>query len=177
MAHLRARLGDLPIFIVGESMGAAMAVHAAARMSDLDVDGLVLAAPGAVSGSARRMFASLAIRLLAFFAPRSEITIERRSTRELTASAAIRLLCDPMVLRGIRPNMAFGLLELAVMAVDDARKVTIPTLTMVGSKENFVNTNCIAQLHKSLAGEKTWRKFEDGPHLLLHWTKADEVLA
>jgi acylglycerol lipase len=177
VAHVRARLEGLPIFVVGESMGAAVAVHAAANTPDLDVRGLVLVAPGAVAGSVRRMFASLLVGLLNFFAPKSEITIERLGTGELTAAAAIRLVCDPLVLRSIGPNMAFGLLELAASAVDKARKVTRPTLTMVGSKENFLNTKCIAQLHKSIAGEKSWHIFQGGPHLLLHWIEADSVLA
>jgi len=174
-AYVRARFGDLPLFIVGESMGAAIAVNAAAKGAE--VSGIVLAAPGAIAGGIRRLFASLIVRLIEFFAPRSEITIERLNARELGASAAIRLLCDPMVLRGIGPGMAFGLLELAAAAVDAARKVTVPALTMVGSKEDFLRNKCIAQLHRSLAGEKTWLEFEGGPHLLLHWREADKVLA
>jgi alpha-beta hydrolase superfamily lysophospholipase len=175
IAWLRGRARELPIFVVGESMGAAVAVHAAAT-SELGAAGLVLAAPGAVSGSLRRLLASFALQLLNFFAPNGEVTLERLRTRELTPAAAIRLVCDPLVLRGVRPKMAFGLLELAVVAVEDARKVKLPTLTMVGSREDFVNTNCIKQLHRSLAGEKEWRRFEDGPHLLLHWTQAESVL-
>jgi alpha-beta hydrolase superfamily lysophospholipase len=177
VAWLRNRFGDLPIFIVGESMGAAVAVHAAAGERGLDVSGIVLAAPGAVTGAFRRLAASLLVRMLNFFAPKSEIVVERLRTGELAPAAAIRLLCDPLVLRGIRPKMAFGLLDLAATAVDDAGKVRLPTLTMVGSRENFLNTNCIARLHGALAGEKTWRFFEGGPHLLLHWMRCDEVLA
>jgi alpha-beta hydrolase superfamily lysophospholipase len=177
ISFIRTRYGNLPLFIVGESMGAAIAVNAAASAADLDVSGIVLAAPGAIAGGLRRLFASLLVRLVEFFAPESELTIERLSARELNASSAIRLLCDPMVLRGVRPRMAFGLLELAAAAVEAARKVTVPTLTMVGSKEDFLRNKCIAQLHKSLAGEKTWREFEGGPHLLLHWQEADKVLA
>ncbi|HEY1614052.1 MAG TPA: alpha/beta fold hydrolase [Rhizomicrobium sp.] len=176
VAYLRARFGALPVFIVGESMGAAVAVHAAATNEDLDVAGIVLAAPGAVAGSIRRLLASLFVGVLNFFAPRSEITVERLSASELVPAAAIRLLFDPLVLRAVRPNMAFGLLELATTAVDEARNVTLPTLTMVGSREKFLNVNCIAQLHRLLAGEKSWCNFEGGPHLLLHWVRRDEVL-
>jgi acylglycerol lipase len=175
IGYIRTRFGELPLFIVGESMGAAIAVNAAAK--GVDVSGIVLAAPGAIAGGIRRLFASAVVRLIEFFAPRSEITVERLSARELGASAAIRLLCDPLVLRGIRPRMAFGLLELAAAAVDAARKVTVPALTMVGSKEDFLRTKCIAQLHRALAGDKTWLEFEGGPHLLLHWQDADKVLA
>src|SRR6202000_982036 len=43
VAFLRGRFGELPVFVVGESMGADIAVQAVAR--GLAVDGLVLAAP------------------------------------------------------------------------------------------------------------------------------------
>ena len=65
---------------------------------------------------------------------------ERISGWELTASSAIRLLSDPLVLRAARPATVFGLLELAAHAVDMAHRVRVPTLTMVGSKEDVLRT-------------------------------------
>lgn len=47
---------------------------------------------------------------------------------------------------------------------------------MVGSKEDFLSTKCIAGLHANLTGGKSWHVFDGGPHLLLHWSRADEVL-
>ncbi|MEJ0026497.1 MAG: alpha/beta fold hydrolase [Rhizomicrobium sp.] len=175
--YLRARYGAaLPVFIVGESMGAALAVHAAARAPDLDLAGIVLAAPGAISGAWRRLFGSTLMRIFRFFAPRSGIVIERISGWEFTPGAAIRLLGDPMVLRRIRPAILFGLFKLARSAVDEAEHVRIPALTMIGSGEDVVREACIARLHRNLAGEKDWAYFKGGPHLLLHWKHNDRVL-
>ena len=174
VAFLRGRFGELPVFVVGESMGADIAVQAVAR--GLAVDGLVLAAPGAVAGLLRRFLWGMIVRLWSYFAPRGEVDVIRLSGKEFTPAAAIRLLSDPMVLRSVRPAMASGLLELAVSTVVAARKVSTPALTMVGSKEDFLYTTCVAALHRNLAGEKAWRIFEGGPHLLLHWQKSDEVL-
>lgn len=176
IAFLRARFGDLPVFVVGESMGADIAVQTVARGHGGEIAGLVLAAPGAVAGLFRRYLWSLAVRLWGLFAPRGEIDVIRLSGKDFTPAAAIRLLCDPMVLRSVRPAMASGLLELAVSTVVAARKVPAPTLTMVGSKEDFLYTTCVAALHGNLAGEKTWRIFDGGPHLLLHWQRKDDVL-
>jgi alpha-beta hydrolase superfamily lysophospholipase len=175
---LRQRFGhQLPVFIVGESMGAAVAVHVAARGRNLDLAGLVLVAPGAIAGTLRRMLWRFIARLLGRFAPESEIQLERLSGSELTATSAIRLLSDPLVLRGVRPKTAFGLLELAAHAVDMAHKVSVPTLTMVGSHDDVLRTACITRLHLSLKGEKEWESFEGGPHLLLHWAKGESVLS
>jgi alpha-beta hydrolase superfamily lysophospholipase len=175
---LRQRFGHgLAVFLIGESMGAAVAVHVAASARNLDLAGLVLVAPGAIAGTFRRMFGRFVARLLGRFAPESEIQLERRNGSELTATSAIRLWSDPLVLRGVRPKMAFGLLELAANAVDTAHKVSVPALTMVGSRDDVLRTACITRLHLSLKGEKAWESFADGPHLLLHWHEGDRVLA
>lgn len=176
VALLRRRFGKLPVFILGESMGAAVAIHTAARGQRLDLAGIVLVAPGAVAGTFRRMFGIFLARLLKRLAPESEIVFERLSGWELTPGAAIRLLSDPLVLRAVRPPVAFGLLELAASAVDLAQKVSVPSLTMAGSKDDLLRTACIAQLHRGLRGAKSWRTFEGGPHLLLHWQHRDRVL-
>lgn len=176
LGFLSERFGALPVFLLGESMGADIAVQTLARQDCAQVKGVVLSAPGAVASLFRRFFFGLTVRVLNFFAPAGEIDVVRLSGKEFTAAGAIRLLGDPMVLRSVRLAMASGLLELAVATVGAARDVKIPALTMVGSREDFLSTTCIKALHDNLAGDKAWREFEGGPHLLLHWSKADDVL-
>ena len=119
---LRLRCGHrLPLFIVGESMGAALAVHAAAR--DPSFAGLVLVAPGAVTGSWQRLIGAYLMRVLNKILPNSAIKIERLSAWDYTPGAALRLMCDPLVLRSIRPSMLLGLFTLALGAVDVAKTV------------------------------------------------------
>jgi alpha-beta hydrolase superfamily lysophospholipase len=173
---LRERFGQRPLFVLGESMGATVAVHAAASGAAPGVSGLILVAPGAIAGAFRRLAGSMLISTLNYFAPKSEIVVERISGWELTPSAAIRLLCDPLVLRKVKPAMAYGLLELAVTSTDAARKIDVPTVTMMGSKDDLLHTASVKRLYAALAGEKSWRDFQNGPHLLLHWSRGQEVL-
>ena len=172
---LRARLRPgLPLFVLGESMGGAVAIHAAAEQ--LDVAGLVLLAPGALASPFRR---SLYAWLLYFFRKvvgKAELVVERLDSSELSASAAIRLLGDPMVMRSMNAELLDGVIALAYSAVDAASRVTVPTLTMVGAKDDLLRRDCILQLHQNLAGPKSWADIKDGPHLLLHWTRGKEVL-
>lgn len=175
VAFLRKRAPEnLPLFIIGESMGAAVAVRAAPFVPN--VSGLVLAAPGAYAGNVRRLVASLFLRAVSALAPRTELVVERLTGWELTPASAIRLLSDPMILTAVSAKMVFGLLRLGASAIDKARKVTIPSLTMVGTKDDVLRTACIRQLHKGLNGHKAWAMFEDGPHLLLHWEHRARVL-
>lgn len=174
---LRMRFGyDMPLFVIGESMGAALAVHCVARAPDLEVSGLVLAAPGAVWSAWRRIAGGLVTWFLRHCIPGSSISIERTSAWEFTPASAIRLLGDPAVLRQVRPATLFGLFKLARGAVDAAERVRIPVLAMAGGKDDVLQLRCITRLYDRLAGDKRWAYFSEAPHLLLHWKHNDCVI-
>ncbi len=173
---LRDRTGhEIPAFVIGESMGGAMAVQAAVR-ENIKADGLILVAPGALASTFWRLLMSWLARAINYFAPESEIVIERLSGKDLTPAAAIRLLFDPMILRGVRPDLLFSLVKLGKSSVERASEVNIPVLTMMGSKDDVLRQACIWTLHQRIAGKKEWALFDGGPHLLLHWQKHELVL-
>jgi len=176
--YMRARFGAaLPLFLLGESMGAAIGLQAVAGNSALKVQGLVMAAPGSVAGLFRRFLVGSLLRAAEWCVPQGEVVCERLTDGELIPSSAIRLLMDPMVLRTVRLNMLFGLVKVAFSAVDVAIGVEIPVLTMTGAKDRVLRLACIKTLHSRLAGPKELIVFEGAPHLLLHWHGRDEVLA
>jgi len=81
-----------------------------------------------------------------------------------------------MVMRSINAELLDGVIALGYSAVDAAQRVRVPTLTMVGAKDDLLRRDCILQLHQNLAGPKAWADIKDGPHLLLHWARGKEVL-
>lgn len=177
ITFLRGRVGNtLPLFILGESMGGAMAVHAAAAFPNRGIDGLVLLAPGALASTLWKLIYRWSARLIHALARNCEIVFERESGNELSASSAIRLMSDPLVMRGIKPEIFMGLLALGTDAVRKAREVRIPVLTLIAGRDDLLRKACIRHLHDNLAGEKTCRLVEDAPHLLLHWRGGDSVL-
>jgi acylglycerol lipase len=166
----------VPLFILGESMGGAIAVHAAGSSNFPQVRGLVLAAPGALSSGFRQRLLVLLAAAARTLAGDAEFVFERLSGWELTPAAAIRLIGDPLVMRRIRPDMLSGMAELALSAVDEAVRVSAPVLTMVGARDELVRQACIRRLFDNLTGEKSWRVVAEAPHLLLHWRRSNEVL-
>jgi acylglycerol lipase len=177
IAFLRQRADKtLPLYIVGESMGGAVAVHAAAKFPQAGIDGLVLVAPGALASAIRQLVYGWMARLVRAFARDSEVVFERVSGWELTPSAAIRLLGDPLVMRGIKPEIFTGLVSLGSMAVLKAKDVTIPVLTQVAGRDDLLRQTCVRALHDNLAGPKTWQVIAGAPHLLLHWRSGESVL-
>jgi alpha-beta hydrolase superfamily lysophospholipase len=174
---LRERLAPgTPLFLIGESMGGAIAIRAAASRAVPQLAGLVLVAPGALASPLRHSFYGWLIYFFRWVAGGSELVFERLECSNLTASAAIRLLGDPLVMRSVSAELVEGVIALARSAVDAARQVEVPTLTMVGEKDDLLRRDCILQLHENLAGPRAWADIEDGPHLLLHWKRGGEVL-
>jgi alpha-beta hydrolase superfamily lysophospholipase len=166
----------LPLFILGESMGAAVAIHTAIAARTPQLRGLVLAAPGALASGFRRHLLSWLAAVLRRVGGDTELLFERVSGWELTPAAAIRLMSDPLVMRRIRPEILCGLSELALSAVEQAAHVAVSVLTITGARDELVRTGCIQRLFDNLPGEKSWLVMADAPHLLLHWRQNREVL-
>jgi hypothetical protein len=137
---------------------------------------MVLIAPGAVASLYWSKLLGLLVRLLNFLPQTRELVFDRLSGWDLSPSAAIRLMGDPLVLRTVRPEIFSGLLCLSRAVVAEARSVTVPALTLVGNRDDVLREGCIRKLHDNLAGEKTWQIVQDGPHLLLDWQRGHEVL-
>jgi acylglycerol lipase len=176
ISFVERRVPGAPIFVVGESMGAALSVLAAARHHINGVAGLVLVAPGALGCSVRRWAYGVVARALLALGARADLFIERVRCDELSSDAAIRLLADPLIVRRITPSLVAGLVKLGSQAYDLAPEVGIPTLTLVGSHEDVSPLHCIRGLHRRLPGDATLQEFEGGPHLLLHWRERARVL-
>ena len=166
----------MSLFVIGESLGGAVAVHAAAMHALPHLEGLVLAAPGALASRLRRRFVAFAAAAIRLVAGNSEVVFERLAGWELTPSAAIRLMGDPLVMRRIRPEMLSGMAELARSAVAEAPRVNASVLTMVGARDALVRQACVRRLFDNLGGEKSWTRVPDAPHLLLHWRHGSEIV-
>ncbi|HEY3779176.1 MAG TPA: alpha/beta fold hydrolase [Rhizomicrobium sp.] len=174
---LRSRFpAPAPLFLLGESMGGAVAIHATAERAFPRLQGLVLAAPGALASAFRQRMLGWLARAARALAGDAELVFERLSGWELTPAAAVRLIGDPLVMRSIRPEILSGMADLAFESLERARAVDVPVLTMVGARDEIIRRSCIRQLFDRIPGEKTWRVVPDAPHLLLHWRRSAEVL-
>jgi acylglycerol lipase len=175
-SFLKRRAPGVPLFVVGESMGGALAVLSSTRGHLNDVAGMALVAPGALGCTMRRFLFGLVVRALKVFGARADLFVERVNCDDLSADAAIRLLADPLVLRRISPALMGGLVRLGERVYDAAPQVAVPTLTLVGSREDVSPLRCVRGLKQRFKGDATFVEFENGPHLLLHWRERDRVL-
>mgnify|MGYP001428761812 CR=1 FL=1 len=139
VAGARARHPDLPVFVLGESMGAAVALAALAGPMPPRVDGLVLAAPAVWNGADLPPGYRAALRALAAIAP--ALRVNARHVRR-QASDNVEMLRalgrDPLYLRYTRLDAVAGLVELMAESQAAAPGLRMPMLVLLGARDQIV---------------------------------------
>lgn len=167
---LRALHPGVPVFLLGESMGAAVTLLAAARPEAPPVDGYVLMAPGlrgraTMSDFAKRTleFAAHAIPAVGFagsapgFVPTDNAEAMRRWSE------------DPLTTKTFRVDAVYGLINLMDDALAAARDFRGRVLVLYGGKDRIVPAPGIRGLMQTLP-DTPLRRFgfyPEGYHLLL----------
>ena len=116
---LRADAPEVPLAVLGESMGGSVALAGLGSGSITGVDRLILAAPGVRRGDAPlQQLHDLALRLGALALPWLAVELRRGSRPWLAPEEAERLADDPLILRELSVGTYDGLIELASLASD-----------------------------------------------------------
>ena len=177
-ALVHARHPGVPFYLVGESMGGAVALVAADR--GLQADGMVLSAP-ALRG--REAVGPLASGALWFFAhtipwlPAGPTSIDFRPTD--TPKELEKLQNDPLMLRQPRVDMGYGLVDLMDDARDSAERVRLPYLMLHGMADRLVPTSAVQTAIEVMPPRKDSRLafYKEGYHLLMRDKQGPVVAA
>jgi alpha-beta hydrolase superfamily lysophospholipase len=173
---LRARHPGLPFYLLGESMGAAVAMLASATEPPPPVDGYVLLTPALFGRSAMNPLLRGGLWLVAHTIP---VLPFQGGVGGIVASdneAALRRLGrDPLVIRNTRVDSAVGLVDLMDAAVAampaccrGAQGRPVPTLVLVGARDRVVPQHASrAALDRLLPGRVRLGVYPSGFHLLL----------
>ena len=137
---VRARHPGVPFYVVGESMGGALALVAADR--GLEADGLVLsAAARALARNARPGRQLRACGSSPTPSPGCRPARPRSTSSRPTIPRRIeKLQNDPLMLRQPRFDMGYGLVDLMDAARDAAERVHLPYLMLHGMGDRLVPT-------------------------------------
>jgi alpha-beta hydrolase superfamily lysophospholipase len=154
---LRQRYPDTPLYLMGESMGAAVLMVLATGPAPPRADGYVLIAP-AVWGRAQMNFF---LRGILWAASRTlpGFVLENRGYVKITATdnkaALERLSKDPLTIHGTRVDTVHGLVDLMDAALASAPRFHARALFLYGGKDDLV---------PKPATVATWRALpEQGP--------------
>lgn len=163
---IRATHGG-PVYLLGESMGGAVAMLAAARAPEA-VDGIILAAPAVREGIWIRYPYNAGLFVVAGLAPGATASVERDADNPLLRQdSARRLADDPKVIRQVRMDSYQGLIRLADRASDQAPTIRVPTMLLFGGRDEAIPRVSINHLRAHLDERVSWHFYPDAPHLLL----------
>lgn len=174
---LRARFPGLPLIVVGHSMGGGVALVAASR--GLDADGLVLAGPAIAGGDALGDVSRTAARLLATALPERRWTgegiVRIQPTDNLDALRTVD--ADPRHYGDPSSRELYGLVLLMDRAAEAAPSVYLPTLVMMGERDEVLAPEDVQRIALRIPGLTRFILYPRGWHWLFRDLQAPRVWA
>ena len=172
---LRLRYPGVPLYLLGESMGGAVAVVAMAGESGTpvpDVDGVILTAPAVWGRATMDLLPRLALWGGVRLMPGLTLTGRGLEKRPSDNIAMLRALAhDPLVIHETRIDTIYGLVDLMDAALASGPRLQAPLFVMYGAKDEIVPTEPIRRFVAALPSEPRRRQrlawYDNGYHMLL----------
>jgi len=178
---VRRRYPGTPLYVIGESMGGAVAMVALAQTDPPAIDGLVLVAPAVWSPQTMNPIQFGALWIAAHTVPGLKVSGRGLGIRPSDNQAMLdRLGRDPLVIKDTRIDALWGMTLLMDRVYRGGIRVEIPTLLLYGANDQIIPKRAFCELAQTLpeSGSGSWRVllYPEGYHMLTRDLKADIVL-
>jgi alpha-beta hydrolase superfamily lysophospholipase len=182
---LRRLYPGVPLYLLGESMGGAVAVIALTGGSGTpipDVDGAILAAPAVWGRSTMGLLPRVALWVGVRLLPGLRLTGQ---SLHILASDNIPMLRglgrDPLVIKETRVDTIWGLVNLMDAALASAPRLRVPLLVMYGAHDEIIPKQPMRQFVHALPHDRrersTFAYYRRGYHMLLRDLEGPMVAA
>lgn len=165
------RHSDIPVYLLGESMGGAIVISTVAQANHPAIKGIILAAPAIWSRQAMPWYQNSLLWTLSHTVPWLTLTGE---SLEIMPSDNIKMLRalskDPLIIKKTRVESLYGLVNLMDLAMSDTDKITTNMLLLYGEKDEIIPKEPTFQFLQNLKNNgktQTIAFYKDGYHLLL----------
>jgi acylglycerol lipase len=175
---LRERHPGIPLIVLGESMGGAIAMIAAADRG-LAADALILVAPALRGRPYLGAIPRAALWLAAHTIPWYPLTGQGLGIQASDNIEMLRALGrDPLYIRATRVDAIHGLVDAMDAAIAATPRVRIPALVLYGTRDELIPAAPTRDLIRNLPATANSRPavYRTGWHLLLRDLKAEIVL-
>jgi alpha-beta hydrolase superfamily lysophospholipase len=178
-AILGARYPATPIYILGESMGGAVAMVARTGPDPVPDDGTILVAPAVWGRANMNIFEKGALWLVAHTVPWFLLSA---SGLEITPCDNIEILRelarDPLVIKETRADAVWGVVNLMDQAYGDAKRMKGPVLMQYGKRDEIIPKEPSFEVMRRLHGDDARiAYYENGYHMLLRDLNGSKVIA
>ncbi|HLY56361.1 MAG TPA: alpha/beta fold hydrolase [Stellaceae bacterium] len=170
---VRARYPAVPVYVLGESMGGAVAIDALAGIAPHSApDGLILAAPAIWGRDTETLSERVALWIAGRIMPSMRFTGEGLGVEASDNIPMLRRLgADPLFIKETRSDAIYGLVDLMDEAVRAAPRLRLPTLLLYGAHDEVIPEDAMRELIARLPGRASGRQrvayYRDGWHMLL----------
>jgi len=176
---LRERYPDLPLYLLGESMGGAVVL--ASQRPELDIDGIVLVAPAIWSRSSMPYYQRALLWLAAHTVPGKQLTGEGLDIQASDNIEMLRALGrDPLVIKATRVDVLYGVSNLMDSAQVASSDLNSDTLILYGKNDEIIPKQPTCEWLQSLPADAVHSTrtviYEYGYHMLTRDLQADTVL-
>lgn len=178
---IRARHPGVPLYLMGESMGGAVALAWAGQMGTgrtggAGVDGLILVAPAVWGWRSMNPLYKSVLWLAARIAPRMTLTGRGLNIWPSDNMDMLRAYSrDPRVIKETRVDTLYGLVSLMDEGYKAAQKVNIPTLILYGKNDQIVPKSPVLHVVHALGDKAYYAYYPKGYHMLLRDLNGAEV--
>lgn len=173
---VRARHPGARVFVLGESMGGAVAILAAAGRSEPIADGLILVSPALWGWSNLDLVKRSALWAMMQIAPGAHLTGQGLGLKPSdNTEMLIALGRDPYVIKRTRIDAIYGLVNLMEAAWQASPNVRVPTMVLYAADDEIVPAQPIEDASAQMPGLARVVCYNDGYHLLLRDLKAERT--
>jgi alpha-beta hydrolase superfamily lysophospholipase len=176
---LRERHPGVPLFLLGESMGGAVVMAAAAHGNG--ADGVVLVAPAVWSRDTMNPVQRLTLQVAAHTLPWLELTGRGIKINPSDNLEMLRALgADPLVIKGTRVDALWGVTNIMDRAMGAARGLPGPALLLYGEQDEIIPKNAFCTMLERMPEDATGVRillYENGWHMLTRDLQGERVMA
>ena len=171
----------LPLFLLGESMGAAVILSATQQLERTCIQGVILSSPAVWGWQTMPWWQTMPLRLLAHTLPEMEVTGEGLEIHPSDNVEMLRALgSDPLVIKATRIDTLYGLTDLMEAAMINSGVLRTPALILYGEHDEIIPPTAFCQMLNNLPDRATshWRLmvYPNGYHMLSRDLQGDVVI-
>jgi alpha-beta hydrolase superfamily lysophospholipase len=176
LALLREKYTHIPIFLLGDSMGASVAIRAYNQCGTENIESLILVAPAVWGEETMNPLYRAVLWLTAHTLPAKKLTGEGLRIKATDNVEALEEMSrDPYVIKATRVDAIYGLLDLMDAAHADLHHVDdVRVLILYGQHDQVVPRQSVDDLERHLSDVERI-DYEHGYHMLLRDLQRQKV--